>query len=193
MKPDITEIVKLPALQAAPLLLGCILERRISDKLLRLKIVETEAYHQEDPASHSYRGLTKRTAPMFEAGGTIYIYFTYGLHYCLNIVTGEKGVGEAVLIRAAEPLAGIPVMKKLRNQESRHRLANGPANLAQAIGITSTELSGTRISEHTINLLPREAPVDSYEIIAGPRVGITKAKELAWRFTLRNSIFTSKL
>jgi DNA-3-methyladenine glycosylase len=102
----IPDIVGLPSTQAAPLLLGCVLSRHTPEALLSLKIVETEAYHQDDPASHSFAGLTKRTAPMFEEGGHIYVYFTYGMHYCVNIVVGKKGTGEAVLLRAGEPLQG---------------------------------------------------------------------------------------
>ncbi|MBX4190933.1 DNA-3-methyladenine glycosylase [Candidatus Saccharibacteria bacterium] len=114
MKPEIKQIVKLPSLEAAPKLLGCYLVRQTAKGLIKIKIVEAEAYHQSDPASHSYRGLTPRTAPMFEAGGRLYVYFTYGMHYCINIVTGSKGVGEAVLLRAGEPIDGIEIMWKNR-------------------------------------------------------------------------------
>jgi DNA-3-methyladenine glycosylase len=104
------EILQLSSLEAAPLILGCYLTRQTPGGLIKVKIVETEAYHQEDPASHSYRGVTQRTAPMFEAGGRLYVYFTYGMHYCINIVVGQKGVGEAVLIRAAEPIEGTKIV-----------------------------------------------------------------------------------
>ncbi|HET9722139.1 MAG TPA: DNA-3-methyladenine glycosylase, partial [Candidatus Saccharimonadales bacterium] len=97
----IDAILNLSSLQAAPRLLGWTLCRQTPGGLIKVKIVETEAYHQEDPASHSYRGRTARTWPMFESGGHIYVYFTYGMHYALNLVTGQKGVGEGVLIRAA--------------------------------------------------------------------------------------------
>lgn len=142
MKLSINEIASLTALQAAPLLLGCELVRRTPQGRLRLKIVETEAYHQNDPASHSFRGLTPRTAPMFQAGGRLYVYFTYGMHYCLNVVTGQKGVGEAVLLRAAEPLEGIKIMQANRVIDDIQNLANGPGKLAQALGIKDTTLSG---------------------------------------------------
>jgi DNA-3-methyladenine glycosylase len=104
----------LPSLEAAPLLLGHFLVRETPAGRIKLKIVETEAYHQDDPASHSFRGQTPRTAPMFQAGGRLYVYFTYGMHYCVNIVVGQKGVGEAVLLRAAEPIEGIEIMLKNR-------------------------------------------------------------------------------
>lgn len=94
--------------------MGSTIVRYTPGGIIKLKIVETEAYHQHDPASHSFKWRTARTAPMFEAGGTIYVYFTYGMHYAINIVTGKKGTGEAVLLRAAEPLDGLQLMKQNR-------------------------------------------------------------------------------
>jgi DNA-3-methyladenine glycosylase len=130
---------------------------------------------------------------MFEAGGRLYVYFTYGMHYCLNIVTGERGTGEAVLIRAAEPLAGIDLMRQNRGVDGFRNLANGPGKLAQALGITSTELSGQELGPSTINLLAPKAPVDIAEIQSATRIGIRKATELPWRFYLKGSEFVSKL
>jgi DNA-3-methyladenine glycosylase len=174
----IPDIVGLPSTQAAPLLLGCVLSRHTPEALLSLKIVETEAYHQDDPASHSFAGLTKRTAPMFEEGGHIYVYFTYGMHYCVNIVVGKKGTGEAVLLRAGEPLQGIDIMKKHRGMENIHQLTNGPAKLTQALGIISTELSGRKLGPNTLQLsLP---------------IGIKKAVENPWRFYIKDNPFVSK-
>jgi DNA-3-methyladenine glycosylase len=192
-------VLKLPAIEAAPLLLGCVLTRHTPEGLLSVKIVETEAYHQDDPASHSFSGLTKRTAPMFEEGGYIYVYFTYGMHYCMNIVVGKRGVGEAVLLRAAEPLDGIEVMKKhrfgsnVKGRSSHIDLTNGPAKLTQALGIISTELSGKKLGPNTLQLSPLEDIVEADQIIISPRIGIKKALENPWRFYIKNNPFVSRV
>lgn len=191
MKHDLEEILSLSSLEAAPLLLGCTLSRQTPEGLISLKIVETEAYHQDDPASHSYRGLTARTAPMFEAGGHIYVYFTYGMHYALNIVTGPKGVGEGVLVRAGKPLEGVEIMQRNRGTENIYNLANGPGKLAQALGIVSAELSGERLGPETLQLLPPKEAVDSRNIIVSPRIGIKKAVDNPWRFYLKDNPFVS--
>jgi DNA-3-methyladenine glycosylase len=172
-----------------------VLEKHTDRGLIRLKIVETEAYHQDDPASHTYNGQTLRTAPMFEAGGRLYVYFTYGMHYCLNIVTGRKGVGEAVLIRAAEPLEGLELIRSNRGRGSDEltSLTNGPGKLAQALGINSTNLSGKLIGPTTIDLQPADSPVNPKKIIVTSRVGITKAMDNPWRFYLAGNKFVSKL
>lgn len=230
MKPDYLDILKLDSLRAAPKLLGWEIVRPTPEGEIRLKIVETEAYHQDDPASHSYRGLTARTAPMFKAGGAIYVYFTYGAHYCLNFVTGPRGVGEAVLTRAGEPLEGIEIMRKNRQfvrGPSSHKLArelaNGPAKLAQALGIKDTSLSGKILNPEgkylTSQVFPRgqarraksrnirpkpdcyadiflEPPkqkIKSKDIIASPRIGIRLATEQPWRFYIKNNPFVSKV
>lgn len=188
---DLKRILSSDSLTAAPLLLGWIITRKTGDGIIKLKIVETEAYHQNDPASHSYRGLTARTAPMFEAGGTIYVYFTYGVHYCLNFVTGLKGVGEGVLIRAAEPLAGIPIMQKNRGTESIYQLANGPGKLTQALGIRNTSLSGKTLNRSSIYLNPPKQALQASEISRSNRIGISRAVENPWRFYETNSPFVS--
>ena len=161
--------------------------------MVKLKIVETEAYHQDDPASHSFRGLTKRTAPMFEAGGRLYVYFTYGMHYCLNIVTGPKGRGEAVLIRAGEPVEGIEIMQNNREVKDIKSLANGPGKLAQALGINDTKFSGVILNKLSINLEEPSEKIDKKQIIIGPRIGISKAVEVDARFYIKGSPFVSKI
>jgi DNA-3-methyladenine glycosylase len=179
--------------EAAPLLLGCVLSRKTPEGLLSVKIVETEAYHQDDPASHSFAGLTSRTAPMFERGGHIYVYFTYGMHYCVNIVVGQKNVGEAVLLRAGEPLTGIEVMKKHRGVNNVHQLTNGPAKLCQALGIISTELSGKKLGPKTLQLdLPQEN-INKKDIVVSQRIGIKTAAYQPWRFYIKQNTYVSKL
>jgi len=191
LKPDIQQIVKLPSLQAAPLLLGCYLTRVTPDGPVKVMIVETEAYHQDDPASHSFRGITQRTAPMFQAGGRLYVYFTYGMHYCFNVVTGPKGVGEAVLIRAAEPLDGVKIMQNNRGMCDIKNLTNGPGKLAQAMGINDTSLSGKLLNKSSI-LLEQGESIKEQDIVAGPRVGIRQATQQPWRFYIKDNRFVSR-
>jgi DNA-3-methyladenine glycosylase len=193
LKPEIKNLVKLGSLEAAPSLLGCYLLRMTPQGIIKLKIVETEAYHQDDPASHSYRGLTQRTWPMFEAGGRLYVYFTYGMHYCINIVVGKKGEGEAVLLRAAEPVEGIAIMRQNRKLTDIKQLASGPGKLAQAVGITDTSLSGEILNKSSIWLEPRGRPLEPGQIVSAPRVGIRQAAELPWRFYIRGNPHVSKL
>lgn len=176
-------------------MLGWVLCRRLPTGLVKLKIVETEAYHQADPASHSYAGLTKRTAPMFKAGGHIYVYFTYGMHHALNLVTGAKGVGEGVLIRAGEPVEGVEIMAKNRfgnnwPNKSAQQIASGPGKLAQALGIKDTSLSGKKLNKLSIWLEPPTGPAG--EIITTTRIGVKKAPHQLWRFYLKDSPFVSK-
>ncbi len=191
MDVSIEDILTAGSLSAAPKLLGCFLVRDFPEGRIILKIVETEAYHQTDPASHSFRGPTKRTAPMFMAAGTIYVYFTYGMHYCMNIVTGKEGEGEGVLLRAAEPFEGIDIIRRNRGIEDIYQLASGPGKLTMALGITDNSLSGQKLGPQTIQLLPPDKPVAKKDIIAGPRVGITQAKDIPWRFHIKNSPFVS--
>ncbi len=193
MDKKLKDLLSQPAIQVAPKLLGAEIARQTLGGEIRLKIVEVEAYAQDDPASHSAKGLTKRTAPMFESAGHLYVYFTYGLHYCVNIVVGEKGRGEAVLLRAAEPIGGLDIIKQNRGLENIYNLANGPAKLAQALGIYDTNLSGSLLSKNTFQIMLAKKPVPKEKIIAGPRIGVSQAVDQAWRFYLRDSRFVSRL
>jgi DNA-3-methyladenine glycosylase len=153
------------------------------------RIVEVEAYHgPQDPASHAYRGLTPRTAPMFGAGGAVYVYLSYGVHTCVNIVTGGEGEGQAVLIRALEPTTGLDAMAVRRRTTDPLKLCSGPGKLGQALGI-GLDLSGSRLGE-TLSLRPAHSPAP--EVAAGPRIGISKAIDHPWRFYVRSSRFISR-
>lgn len=129
---------------------------------------------------------------MFDEGGTIYVYFTYGMHYCMNIVTGKKGMGEGVLLRAGEPVAGIEIMQKSRNLSDIKNLANGPGKLTQALGIRDNLLSGQRLDSSTLWLEP---PLEKHlpiEVATGPRIGIREATDQPLRFYISGSSFVSK-
>jgi DNA-3-methyladenine glycosylase len=128
-----------PSSVVAPALLGRVLVRCLpSGERLRARIVETEAYDEADPASHSYRGPTARNAVMFGEAGHLYVYFTYGMHHCMNVVTGRPGRGSAVLLRAAEPLDGIDRMRQLRGTQVVGNLCRVPARLTQALAVAKT-------------------------------------------------------
>jgi DNA-3-methyladenine glycosylase len=144
------------------------------------RIVEVESYHQEEPASHAFAGLTPRTEVLFGAPGLAYVYRSYGIHAMLNAVSDAEGIGAAVLIRALEPLEGIGLMHERRGVASERLLCSGPGKLTQALGI-GLDLNGTPITgDGPIEFLPRAG--HEPEIVAGVRIGITKAVDLPWRF-----------
>jgi DNA-3-methyladenine glycosylase len=176
------------ALTAAHQLLGWRLAQVTSEGMTSGIIVETEAYTMEDAASHAYGGERPRNSSMFRPAGTIYIYFTYGMHYCLNIVTGTEGHGQGVLLRALEPVDGIDIMKRRRGMDDQHNLTNGPAKLVQAMGI-SKSANGTRIQEGPITLLPGIVPE---RVVQAPRIGISKAVDLPWRFYIADNPYVSR-
>lgn len=154
-------------------------------------IVETEAYDREDPASHSFSGPTPRNAVMFGPPRRIYVYRSYGIHWCVNFVCREVGHGAAVLIRALEPTAGFDVMRERRglNEEADVRLlCSGPGKVCQALAITRAH-NGMSLDAPPFELLP---PPKRVQVIVGPRIGITKAVEVPWRFGLKGSKFLSK-
>lgn len=182
-----------PAGEAAPLLLGCILERELDGKRLMARIVETEAYDQDDVASHSYRGKTPRTQVMFGPAGHLYVYFTYGMHYCCNIVTGPDGHGAAVLIRAVEPLEGQSAMSGLRGGRTGHGLTNGPAKFCQAFAIDKA-MNGHDLSKPPLRLIVPEGPPlhGSDRIVQTTRIGISRGHDVPWRFYVRGNPYVSR-
>jgi DNA-3-methyladenine glycosylase len=151
-------------------------------------IVEVEAYHHTDPAAHSFIGRTERNAVMFGPPGYAYVYRSYGVHWCLNFVCEEAGSASAVLIRALAPTRGIGVMRRRRGQEDERLLCSGPGRLCQALGVTGAH-NGRALDEAPFVLLP---PAEAVEIARGPRIGISKAVELPWRYGLKSSPFLSR-
>jgi len=152
------------------------------------RIVEVEAYDQEDPASHGYRGRTARNAAMFGPPGHAYVYRSYGIHWCLNLVCREAGVPEAVLIRALEPTNGLDLQQSRRGVDDVRALCSGPGKLCQALGITS-EHDGLALDVPPFEVEDRgEAP----EIVTGPRIGITRGTDLSWRYMSAASPYLSR-
>lgn len=184
------DFLRTDAVTAAQRLLGCELVRQLGDKTVRVRIVETEAYDQTDPASHSFRGPTNRTAVMFGPAGYLYVYFTYGMHYCCNVVVGQSGEGAAVLLRAAEPLAGLSTMATQRPGASGYNFTNGPAKLCQALNITAI-LNGHSLAEPPLVLV--EQPLQpATNIITTTRIGIKQATNIPRRFYLADSPWVSR-
>jgi DNA-3-methyladenine glycosylase len=184
-------------LDVAQDLLGKIFVKVDAKKHLAGKIVEVEAYHGDyDQAAHSFAGITERTKIMFETGGYLYVYFTYGVHHCCNVVTGKKGQGNAVLIRAVEPITGIEKMlrnrfgRKLKSEKEIFNLTNGPGKVCQAFGI-DRKLSGTDLTGNKIFILNGQK-ISSNDIGISKRIGITKSVDLPWRYFIKNNPYISR-
>jgi DNA-3-methyladenine glycosylase len=187
-------------LDVARALLGMLLVRESPDGRLVGRIVETEAYGQADPACHSVRqGLdgtlthrqTARNTAMFGPPGRVYVYFTYGNHFMLNVVTQPAGTPEAVLIRALEPLEGLERMCQLRGLDDPIRLTNGPGKLAKAFAIDG-QFNGHDLAQPPLQLLPG-APVPDENVVTAPRIGITRAADWPWRFYERGNPWVSRV
>jgi DNA-3-methyladenine glycosylase len=176
-----------PVLEVSQDLVGCVVEH---DGCAGV-IVETEAYHHSEPASHAYVGLTARTSVLFSDPGKAYIYRSYGIHALLNAVCEHREVGAAVLIRALEPIEGLARMHARRGVIREVDLCNGPGKLTQALGI-DLDLNDTNLYEGPILIHPREDGWRSPELIVSPRIGITKAVDLPWRFSAAGSRSVSR-
>jgi DNA-3-methyladenine glycosylase len=188
-----------PTPRVARDLLGKLLVRRVRERAMIARIVETEAYSQNDPASHSFRGLTNRNEVMFLEGGHLYVYFTYGMHFCANVVTARSGKGEAVLLRAVEPINGIDIMSRNRKQHIRRmkrgdasekNLTNGPAKLCQALNIGREE-NGIDLLGDEIYLLDSPS-LRSSEIATSTRIGIRVGENTLWRFFIKGNGWVSR-
>ena len=152
------------------------------------RIVELEAYHHTDPAAHSYNGVTERNAVMFGPPGTVYVYRSYGIHWCLNFVCEPAGSASAVLIRALEPTEGLARMRRRRGLSEERLLCSGPGRLAEALGVTHAH-NGLALDRAPFELYARTEKPD---IAVGVRIGITKAAELPWRYGIAGSRYLSK-
>jgi DNA-3-methyladenine glycosylase len=189
MLPDLSR----PSAEVAPELLGCVLEAGG----VRARLTEVEAYggHGTDPGSHAHRGLTPRSAIMFGPAGRLYVYFTYGMHWCANVVTGPDGEASAVLLRAGEVIEGRELARARRPGSSDRDLCRGPARLARALGLDADVLGVDLLSPASpVRLLPADAPAGSparlppavaaRTVLSGPRVGLRQGAETPWRFWL---------
>jgi DNA-3-methyladenine glycosylase len=176
-----------PVVEVARALLGCVVTH---DRVAGV-IVETEAYHDSEPACHAFAGLTPRTATLFAAPGQAYVYRSYGIHALLNAVCEPEGTGAAVLIRALEPVAGVDQMRARRGLVRLQSLCSGPGKLTQALGVELRHNGGDlRFGPVTISAPP--PAWTEVEIVADRRIGITRAEELPWRFCVAGSRFISR-
>lgn len=196
MKSNFPDFLHEPVDVVAQKLLGCVLEREINGRIVRVRIVETESYDENDEASHAFGGKRTRNAVMFGKPGHLYVYFTYGLHHCCNIVTGPAGYGSGVLIRAVEPIPGesdrgaLAVLSENRHGLSGVTLTNGPGKLTQALAITLA-LNGHDLRHAPLRLMSgRLTPTET--IATSPRIGISKARDVHRRFYIVDNAYVSR-
>jgi len=182
------DVYRSGAPELAPLLVGCMLVRTLPRGRASGRIVETEAYTADDPASHSFRGPTKRNAPMFGGGGLAYVYFVYGMHCCFNVTAGPPGSGEAVLIRALEPLEGVDLMRANNPGTPVGLLCRGPGRLCRSLAIGLSH-SGRPLGGEIGILVPADRGTP--RVASGERIGIRVGTGRPWRFTLEGSEWLS--
>ena len=193
LTPDVAEVLARDSLQAAPALLGAIVTTTSPEGTVSVRLTEVEAYRGEaDPGSHAFRGRTARNASMFEAGGIIYVYFTYGMHHCVNVVTGPEGLSRAVLMRGGEVVAGVELARRRRPAARNDRdLARGPARLCAALGLDRSD-DGTALggpgSRVSLALPEPGLNPEAARIRTGPRTGVAgpggDGEAYPWRFWL---------
>jgi DNA-3-methyladenine glycosylase len=178
--PGLADALHGYVLDVAPRLLGAVIAHETTEGTVAVRLTEVEAYDgPNDPGSHAYNGRTRRNEVMFGPPGHLYVYFTYGMHYCANVVVGDEGNPAAVLLRAGEVVDGIELAERRRNRASRRDLARGPARLCQALGVDMRH-NGTDLSTGPLTLtVPSTLPLD---VNTGPRVGLRKAADRPWRF-----------
>jgi DNA-3-methyladenine glycosylase len=186
------EYYLMPTVDAARWFLGKLLVR----ELVSGTIVETEAYTQDDPACHAYRSRTERNAAMFGPPGHAYVYFSYGCHFMLNLVTSPEGVGEAILVRALDPVDGVEIMRLNREAPDSVpdcKLCAGPGRLAKALAITRPHHNGIDLTHKAGSLYVLDAPaVLERDVVTSPRVGISRGVDFPWRFSLRGNPAVSR-
>ena len=177
------EVLARPSLNVAPLLLGAVVRHETEEGTVAVRLTEVEAYAgADDPSSHAYRGRTLRNAVMFGPAGHLYVYFTYGMHHCCNVVVGDEGTASAVLLRAGEVVEGTDIARSRRPGSSDRDLARGPARLCNALAIDLSH-NGVDLSKGALTLETGE-PIAPDAIVTGPRVGLRLAAENPWRFWL---------
>jgi DNA-3-methyladenine glycosylase len=177
--PDLAELLDGPVLDVAPRLLGATLRHVTDEGAVAVRLAEVEAYDgPDDPGSHAYNGRTRRNEVMFGPPGRLYVYFTYGMHFCCNIVVGPEGRPSAVLVRAGEVVEGAELAQARRPRSSERDLARGPARLCQALGIDLSH-NGADLSHGPLTLTPGDPPSRPR---TGPRVGLRQAADRPWRF-----------
>lgn len=173
-----------PVLEVAPTLLGGVLRHETPEGTVAVRLTEVEAYAgEQDPGSHAYRGTTARNEVMFGPPGHLYVYFTYGMHYCCNVVVGERGHASAVLLRAGQVVEGVDHARDRRRNGPDRDLARGPARLCQALGIDLRH-NGATLDDGPLTLTLPDEPHHLSEVLTGPRVGLRHAADHPWRFWL---------